>query len=190
VRSLDWNRDGTRLASAGDDGTVKVWDVSSGKVVSTFTYHVKLPSNNGMAKPRYPSMLSLSPDGKQLAVAGEDEMVRILDVDTKQELKTLHGNPSRYDGHDRVCAVAWSPDGKRLASASPDGSFLLWDTATWNKILELRPSSGARLLGMMNRVGALAWSPDGRQLASFSNLLHTGNVLIWDATPEATERGK
>jgi WD40 repeat protein len=181
LRSLAWNRDGTRLASAAANGTVKVWDVSSGKEVSNFSYFVKQQSNSGMPKPRYPSTLSLSPDGKRLAVAGEDEIVRILDVDTREEIKSLHGHPSHYDIHDAVCAVAWSPDGKRLASASPDGTFLLWDTATWEEVLVLgqRPH-----VGMINPQGTLAWSPDGRQLAHFGYVLHTSSVIIWDATPE------
>jgi WD40 repeat protein len=178
LRSLAWSRDGTRLASASDDGTVKVWEVSSGKEVSTFLYYIIKPRAIGVMAKCHPSAVSLSPDGKQLAVAGEDQTIRILDVDTKEELKTLHGQPARYDRPELVCAVAWSPDGKRLAGASPDGTFLLWDTTTWNEVLELRPAS-SRLLGMVNRVGALAWSPDGRQLASLSS-----SVLIWDATPQ------
>jgi WD40 repeat protein len=182
LRSLAWSQDSTRLASAGDDGTVKIWNVSGGKQASTFPYYCIKPAPiTGVGKPRYPSTLSWSPDGKKLAVAGEDETIRIVRVDTKEELRTLHGHPSRYDSHDAVCAVAWSPDGKRLAAASPDGTFLLWDTATWEEVLVLgeRPH-----VGMLNRQGALAWSSDGRQLASFGYILHTSSVLIWDAMPE------
>jgi WD40 repeat protein/serine/threonine protein kinase len=182
--SLAWSRDGARLASAADDGTIKVWDVSSGKVIFDDTFYVKQNPGNGTGKHRASSTLSISPDGKLLAVAGEDETVRILDVDGKKELKTLIGHPSPYDIHDAACAVAWSPDGKRLASASPDGTFLLWDTATWNEVLALRPPSEgpfAPRMGLTIRVGRLAWSPDGRQLACF------GGSVIWDATPEENQ---
>jgi WD40 repeat protein len=125
----------------------------------------------------------MSPDGKRLAVAGEDEKVRILDVDARQELKTLPGHPSRFDLHEVVCAVAWSPDGKRLAAASPDGTYLLWDTDLWEEVLELRPPD-TRQLGMMNPLGALTWSRDGRRLAFFGNVVHHGSVLIWDAATD------
>jgi WD40 repeat protein len=185
LRWLAWAPDGKRLASAGD-GTVKVWDVRSGKPTSTCTYFVlREPPRFARGQTFTYSILAWSPDGKRLAVAGEDEIVRIWDIDAEKELKTLHGHPPTEprQNHNVVCAVAWSPDGKRLASASPDGTFLIWDTATWQEVLTLRPPpAGSVAEGLLpSHAGALAWSPDGRQLAFFGS---GGSVTIWDATPE------
>jgi WD40 repeat protein len=60
-----------------------------------------------------------SPDGKRLATAGDDKVVRLWDEETGKELAAL-------PGADRVTVVAFSPDGKFLAAGSKDGSLRIW----------------------------------------------------------------
>src|SRR5262249_45379334 len=114
--------------------------------------------------------------------------ITVRDVESGELVATLHGGPSNKDIHDVVCAVAWGPDGKRLASASPDGTFLLWDTTSWQKVVTLtRASKGPFGPGDPPGLGGtLAWSPDGWQLAFFGA---GGSVTIWDATPEENGPG-
>jgi WD40 repeat protein/predicted Ser/Thr protein kinase len=185
LRSLAWCPDSKRLASAGDDGTVKIWDVRSGKATSGFTYVVVqgLPRFGLGGKTFASSILSWSQDGKRLAVAGEDEVIRIWDVDTQpaKELFALPGHPANEarENHNVVCSVAWSPDGKRLAAASPDGTFLLWDTDTRQELLTLRPAAVVPFQSPLvpSHAGTLAWSVDGRKLGFFGA---SGAVTIWD----------
>ena len=109
--------------------------------------------------------LATSPDGRLVASAGEDRIVKVWNVMTGDPVHELRG-------HDhRVVAVAFSPDGQRLASGSFDTTVKIWDTSTGTLFVTLR--------GHQYPVSAIAFSPDGRRLASAS-LDRT--VKIWDLT--------
>jgi Trypsin-like peptidase domain/WD domain, G-beta repeat len=66
VRSVAWSPDGKRLASAGGNKTVRVWDASSGQTLLTYKGHTESVNNTAW-----------SPDGKRLASASDDKTVRV-----------------------------------------------------------------------------------------------------------------
>src|SRR5262249_54439614 len=78
--------------------------------------------------------VSFSPDGKRLASAGDDGMVRVWDTVTGQEALSLKGHTGT------VTSVAFSPDGKRLASADSTGRVKVWDATP---LPEARPDPPA-----------------------------------------------
>jgi YD repeat-containing protein len=183
LRCLAWCPDSNRLASAGEQGQVKIWDVNGGKTTSTFRffYNYNAP-NRGLATDAS-SMLAWSPDARYLAVAGEDEKIQIRDVDKEEDLPSLLGRAGNKGFIGILCAVAWSPKGQRLAAASPDGTFILYDTANWREAIALRiPNEGPFHPRIPLGGGKLAWSPDGQQLAFFG-----GGGVIWDGTPDEKE---
>jgi WD40 repeat protein len=152
VTSIAWSPDGKRLASAGADKTVRIWDLTANAPIFTYFGH------SG-------AVLSVawSPDGKRLASAGADKTVHIWDLHSKQAIFT-------YSGHsDTVNSVAWSQDKKRLASASADKTVQIWDLHSAQPLFIYR--------GHKNTVTSVGWSADGRRLASSSA---DKTAQIWD----------
>jgi WD40 repeat protein len=153
VSGITFSPDGTRIATSSLDGTIKIWDAESGKVLSTL---------NPQAGEIYD--LAYSPDGKRLVTAGEDGSARVWDTDSGRESLKLAGHASAIN------AVAFSPEGMRVATASLDTTAKIWD-ATSGK--ELRTLSGHK-----REVYDISFSPDGKRVATASL---DGTAKIWDA---------
>ncbi|HEY7424853.1 MAG TPA: protein kinase, partial [Gemmataceae bacterium] len=105
--------------------------------------------------------VAYAPDGRSVATAGDDLLVRLWNPATGQEQRTLEGHTSF------VSAIAFAPDGKTLASASRDGTVIVWDRETGKK--------QAALTVHEDPVNCLAFSPDGTLLATGTAQPATGN---------------
>ena len=101
------------------------------------------------------SAVAFSPDGTRLVSGGEDNTLRLWDVQTGQRI----GQPLRGHGGD-VLSVVFSPDGTRLASGGYDGTVRLWNAQNGQRIG--KPMRWHE----KGQVRSVAFSPDGTRLVS------------------------
>jgi WD40 repeat protein len=167
VTDVAFSPDGSKLATTGDDGTLKVWNPSNGDL---------LASVSGRGPATGPSF---SADGSLVAAAWtkethewlqstprlpapDDSMIRVLDL-RKDRVAWMHvttGSPSD---------TALSPNGKRLATITGGNAGKVFDLETGDRAFRLRTGSSDL---------HVAWSPDGRFIATTASF---GPPRLWDA---------
>jgi WD40 repeat protein len=160
-RSAAFSPDGSKLATGGDDGNVRLWNEATQQEIG-------VPMSSGLAPVQ---AVAFSPDGATVAAGSSDGTVQLWDAATQQELGT-----TMTAGPAAVRAVAFSPDGKVLAAGGEDGDVRLWDTATQGQ-------SGATM-ATGAPVAALSFSGNGTTLATAEG---DGSTELWSpATQQQT----
>ena len=198
--SVAFGQDGRTLASGGQDGTVRLWDVATRRQVGgPLTGHAGAVERGGVQPGRQDpgrrrrqrrctacGCGTWPPAGR--SALSPVTPARVLSVAFSPDGKTLAtggfegtvrlwdvatGQAGRQPAHRRhrpVLSVAFSRDGRTLASGGDDGTVRLWDVATRRQV-------GGPLTGHPGVVLSVAFSPDGRTLASGGD---DGTVRLWD----------
>ncbi|MFJ5050394.1 hypothetical protein [Streptomyces sp. NPDC088719] len=153
VWSVAFSPDGKTVASGGshDDGTVRVWDTSTGRTRATLTGHTDSVHS-----------VAFTPDGRTLASSGSDGTVRLWNVATGKTRLTMAASK------DSVVPLGFSPDGRTLAAADNE-TVRLWDTATGKIHTTLDTQT--------EFITSAVFSPDGHTLASSAD---DGTVRLWN----------
>ena len=198
--TVAYSPDGSRIATASQDGTAKIWDAATGSELITLG---TVDGSNAV------NLLAYSPDGTRIVTGHDDHTARVWDAATGSVTLTLSGH------EDYVNSVAYSPDGAHIATTSGDNTLKMWDAVTGEELYTLSESinsvafspdgkrfataggdNTARIwdvatgrqwvefFGHTNAVSKVAFSPDGTRLATVSD---DNTARVWDATTGAQQ---
>ena len=136
---MGWSPDGSRLASSGWEGAIRLWDPTSGSCI-------QIIGDSDSADTLFYGV-AWSPDGQLLACGSSQHGLQVWDVTARSR---------RWVGEAHatwIRRVAWSPDGTRVVGGDDDGHVYLWDASDGMQLL--------RLVGHHRAVTSVAWGPMG-----------------------------
>jgi WD40 repeat protein/serine/threonine protein kinase len=153
ITSVAFHPDGRRLASAGADSTIRIWDRTTGKQIRAPLY----------GHPGTVMKSAFTPNGRYLVSAGGDKTVKIWDAETFEVLHSLKGH------EEFILGMALSPDSRLVASGGRDKTVRIWEVAT-GKLVHV-------CQGHDWFVRDVAFSTDSSRVVSLGG---EGVVKIWD----------
>jgi WD40 repeat protein len=167
VNDMDFSPDGRRLATAGEDRTVRLWDLQLGRQALMLQGH-----QDGVVA------VSFSPDGERLASVSRDGVLRQWDGGVNLPVLSWTAQIGL------VCSLCFSPDEQFLAAATADGYVKISEVPTLRPVGSVqvgRYHAGVDTLeddggGTMARVRKVFFSPDGTRLAT----VHGNKLELWD----------
>ncbi len=157
IKAVDWSPDATYLAAGGNDKSVRVYQATTGRVVTTYNQHTD-----------FVTTLAWSHDSKYIASGSADGTVKVWDP--------LGGKTVlNYTNHTAgVRSVDWSHDDTRIVSGAMDGTAQIWDATSGDTLITYKKHMGSE-------VNAVAWSHNSKYIASGGN---DANTHIWETVTE------
>ena len=176
---VNFSQNGRFIATANRSGTMRIWDVVSRKLTTTFSE--QLTQSEGVSG--IIGSLTVSPDGKSLAAISKVVLMNDAKVTFNFSLKLWRADspdePVVLTGaKDFSLKPAFSPDGRTFAYYDNDGDLAtihLWDVAASKEATVFGTAS-------IRAIRAIAFSPDGSKLIVIgNNSADSENAELWDA---------
>jgi WD40 repeat protein/serine/threonine protein kinase/class 3 adenylate cyclase/DNA-binding winged helix-turn-helix (wHTH) protein len=163
IVGVDWSSDGRLLATAGNDGTARIWDAKTGEQLLDLAGHA-----GGVPT------VAFNPDGTRLLTGGGDGTARVWDI-TPAATAEVFGS---FEPSGVLASVSYNPDGTRLLTSAWHGPGGLWDSRT-----------GKRVRGFNHSCCDADFGPGGSTIATLrdsATILNTtsGMVIKEMSTPE------
>lgn len=153
INSAVFSPDGSRILTASDDNTAKIWDAESFELLGTLEGHIG-PINSA----------AFSHDGKMVVTASWDKTAKIWNAESLALLGT-------FIGHTRlVNSAAFDDDSKRVITASSDRTVKIWCVESFALLGTLK--------GHADCVNSALFDRDGKRIVTASD---DGTAKIWDA---------
>jgi WD40 repeat protein len=124
IRSIEFDRNGDRIAAASEERKAGIWNTSTGKEIVSLVGH---------ASPVLTAHFSL--DGTQIVTASLDGTARVWDASNGNELHEFLGHESD------VNSARFSDDGARIVTASGDRTVRIWDKQTGEEMIRFELNS-------------------------------------------------
>lgn len=164
IWDIEFNSGGNRLVSAGEDGSARVWDITTGGMIGSF-------ANDSAEGSNIASNVAFHPDGQYIAVAegGPEGTVTLWDIQSKELIDT---NP--FSGY--VTSLSFEPSGETLAVAVEE-TVQFWPMSG--------ESSPGQIFGHDGYIAEIGFSPDGDRLVTIG---FDALVKIWDSDSKTLVR--
>lgn len=170
VNSVIFLSDNNTIISGSDDGTIKIWDIESNKLLLTLI-HEKLTGKQNYKI----NSLSISNNNELLATAADNKRLKIWDLQKQKLVTTLQSHNSSIE------FVSFSPNNKFLCTSSIDNEIKIWDTNSFQDFLTFN--------GQINWIKKAVFSPDSKRIATVFSTSYSkgysieyGPAKIWEIT--------